>query len=414
MRRTRGPSSLDGHRRLGAAVAAVVVALAVIAVMSTNGPPLVPTYELTATLPADAPTLRAGSEVRIAGRHAGLVKAVEPLTAGRQRVRFTVRDHPVGRDARLTVRLRAPAGRHYLDLDRGDPRRPLADGGAIAAGRVGVTEDLPTVVRDFDARALAQMRRAIGLVGGGVLGRGDDLGRGLEGLDTTLRDTAALARAATRGRALGALVRDAATTARALRGQHTGDLARLTTASASFFATLGAPSSHLAGTLRALPPAERSALRVLPQVDPLLNRAATLASRLRPGVVALREALPAVDRLLLSAPVLRSQSARLAGAARPALAALAPVLRRVGGSAWLLARGAPSLQTFAAYLARFPRELESGLASYYVPYLYRPNVGRAPGSTVATSMLILTCATGHNPDPQPGSVFTDKLERPCR
>lgn len=414
MRRARTESSLDGHRALGAAVAAVVVALAAIAVLSTNGVPFVPTYELTATLPADAPTLRAGGEVRIAGRHAGLVKEIDPLPGGRQRVRFTVRDKPVGRDARLTVRLRAPAGRHYLDLDRGDVRRPLADGAAIRADRVGVTEDLPTVVRDFDARALAQMRRAIGLVGGGVLGRGDDLSRGLQALDGTLRDTTTLARAFAGERALAPLVRDGATTARALRGRRGGDLGRVTTASATFFAALGAPSSRLAETLRALPPAERSALRSLPRLDPLLNGTASLAARLRPGVAALRDALPAVDRLLATGPTLRTQAARLAATARPALAALAPVLRRVGISAWLLARGAPSAQTFAAYLARFPRELESGLASYYVPYLYRPNVGRAPGYTVATSMLILTCASGHNPDPQPGSVFTDKLEQPCR
>jgi ABC-type transporter Mla subunit MlaD len=409
-------TSLRAHQgAVGALVVLAAALVTVLAMKSTNGIPLLPKYELQATLPKGAPNVRVGGEVRIAGQNAGVLTRVGRAPNGAQHVRLTLRQHPVGRDARLTLRLRAPVGQHYLALDRGNfTGDPAPSGATIAPGNVRFTDDLPTVVEDFSVRALGQAKRSIQLGGSGVLGRGAELNRSLDGLDQTVADTTSLLRAAAPGHELPDLVRGAATTATALQGRAPDDLGRLVTASGRLLATLGDPRVRLGATLDQLPRFEQRVAGVLPQVDPLLEQTTVLARRLRPGVAALHEALPAVNRLLTSAPTFRRSVPPLAAAARPALQALTPVLRRVGASAVLLGRALPPLQGFAAYLARFPREIESGLTSYYVPYLYRPDVGRARGYTAAPAMLVLTCAPGHDDDRQPGSVFTDRLQKPCR
>src|SRR3954451_7631577 len=225
---------LRGHKiAVGALTGGVAAVIAVIAALSTNGLPFLPGYELVTTLPPGAPTLRTGVDVRIAGTSAGVITKVTPTRDARQRVRFKLRTHPVGADAAITVRLTSPAGGRYLDIDRGTLHGPtLASGAAIPASRVRFTEDLPTVFEDFSRRALKESQHAVGLAGNGVLGRGQDLNRALDGAGETVSGSTALLRALAPRQDLPRLTRAAADTATALQGRTPGGAARLVARSA--------------------------------------------------------------------------------------------------------------------------------------------------------------------------------------
>jgi phospholipid/cholesterol/gamma-HCH transport system substrate-binding protein len=407
---------LRSHKTAVGAVTGTVAALiAVIAALSTNGLPFLPSYELVTTLPAGAPTLRTGVDARIAGTSAGIVTKVTPTRDGRQRVRFKLRTHPVGADASITIRLKSPAGGRYLDVDRGTLSGPtLASGAVIPTSRVRFTEDLPTVFEDFSKHALDESRHAIGLAGNGVLGRGQDLNRALDGAGRTVSGSAALLRAMAPRQDLPALTRAAADTTTALQGRTPDGAARFVARNADLFGTLGDPRAQFAPLLEALPPAEARIGAVLPRLDPLLDGTTRLAGRLRPGIAALRRSLPAVNRLFDSAPTLDREVPRLASSAQPALRALAPVLRTLGPPAVLLARTMRPLGGLAGYLARYPTEITSGIGAYYAAWIYRPKVGKAPGAPVAPSMLILTCARASGDrDPAPGKYLPEHLDSPC-
>ena len=399
---------------VGAATGTVAALIAIVAALSTNGLPFLPGYELETTLPAGAPTLRKGVEARIAGTSAGVITSVTPTRNGRQRVRFKLRTHPVGADASITVRLKSSAGGRYLDIDRGSLEgRTLASGDRIPSSRVRFTEDLPTVFEDFSKRALNESRHAIGLAGNGVLGRGRDLNRALDGAGQTVAGSAATLRAMAPGEDLPRLTSASADMTTALQGRTPDGAARFVARNADLFGTLGDPRAGFAGLLQELPPAESRVAAVLPQVDPLLGDTTRLAGRMRPGIAALRRSLPAVNRLLASGPTVSREVPRLASATQPALRALAPVLRTLGPSAVLLARSMEPLGPLAAYLAKYPTEITSGIGAYYAAWIYRPKAGKAPGAPIAPSLLVLTCARAGEIDPPPGKYLNEQLDKHC-
>lgn len=418
--RTHHPSLIDRMRRhqiaLGAVTGIVALVVAVLAAMSTNGLPLVPAYELEATLPPGAPTLRTGAEARIAGTSAGVITDVTATPDGRQRLRFKLRTHPVGRDASITVRLKSPAGGRYLDVDRGTLSGPtMASGDEIPLARIRFTEDLPTVFEDFSRSALEESKHAIGLAGNGVLGRGPELNRALDGVDTTVAGGTKLLRAMAPGDDLPGLTSGLGVVARAFGGRSQGDAARFTTASADTLGELADRRTALGGLLAELPPTEARVADVLPKAEPLLGDTARLTRRLRPAVAALRRSLPAVNRLLGSAPTLATEVPRLTAATEPALRALVPVLRLLGPSSVLLGRAFEPISGLAGYLARYPVEITSGIGAYYAAWMYRPPVGLAPGAAVAPSLLVLTCAVASaQTDPPPGQFLGERLDKPCR
>jgi hypothetical protein len=105
---------------------------------------------------------------------------------------------------------------------------------------------------------------------------------------------------------------------------------------------------------------------------------------------------------------------RLASSTRPALRALEPVLRALGPSAVLIGQTMRPLGGLAAYLAKYPTEITSGIGAYYAAWIYRPRVGKAPGAPVAPSMLILTCAHPGDVNPPPGKYLSEHLDKPCK
>lgn len=399
----------------GSVTAVLVLLLAGVAALSTNGLPFLPQYRLHALLPAGAPPVRVGTDVRSLGRHAGVVTAVRRRGV-QQAVTLRLTVHPAGRDARVTVRLKSPAGGRFLDVDLGDTRAGTLPGGAwVDPKRVTFTEDFPTVVSDFSARALRDAEHGIGLTGNGLLGRGGDLNRAAAGAGTTLRRTTSVLHALTPGRDLPAVTRGTAGLADALRGRARGDIAGFVTSNADLLGAFADPATRFDELLSALPPAERSARVVLPEADAVLRDATRLSRGLRATVAALDAALPATRRLTATGPTLRRTTARLVAVATPALRAAAPVLRRLGPPAALLARTMPPLGALSAYLATFRSETQHAVAAYWGASMYHAPLGNAPGSPAVPAMLIVTCSRGTGAiDPKPGVYMNERMDRPCR
>lgn len=400
---------------LGAVIAGVLLALTLLAVFSTNGVPGVSRYELTTTLPRDAPPVRTGSEVRVGGLVMGLVSAVAPTASG-QRVTFGLKGaaQPVGRDVRITMRLRSPAGQHYLAVDRGNYRRhPLPSGVTIPPGHVTRTEDLLDVIEGFNKTAVANLATTTRFTGLGFAARGKALNASLAGLDASLRQNTGIARAATPGNDATGLLREADRTFKGFAGRLPTDPGRVTTASARTFGAFAEERAAIGAGLRELRPAEDELSRTLPVADRTLAATTELARRLTPATRALRRALPDASALFAEGRTLRDESARIAAAGEPSLSRLAPPARAFAPSALMIGLAVEPLGALTQYLSRYGPELESGFSAFYGALNYLNSSGLAPKTPAAPAMFVLTCATGSDIDPAPGQLFADKLEKPC-
>src|SRR5439155_9185131 len=110
---------LDRHHLVfGIGVAIVAIVAAVISVMAINGLPFSNPKDVRAIVPADAPIVRPGDEVRVGGQRVGEVRNVDETEQGR-RVSMDVDGVDVRRDASAAVRLRGLAGAVYIQLDPG-------------------------------------------------------------------------------------------------------------------------------------------------------------------------------------------------------------------------------------------------------------------------------------------------------
>ncbi|WP_040601054.1 MlaD family protein, partial [Patulibacter medicamentivorans] len=130
MSRRRPAHAQDRRRRdllLGLLVVAVLAAIAYLSTVAIDGGPLSDPYEVRISVPGDAPLLKDGDDVRIAGQRAGTVRrvAADRSRGGRPGALVTLAldDGPIGRDARAAVRLRGIAGAVYVALDPGDRSR---------------------------------------------------------------------------------------------------------------------------------------------------------------------------------------------------------------------------------------------------------------------------------------------------
>jgi ABC-type transporter Mla subunit MlaD len=396
-------------------IAAVLLALTIVAAVSTNGIPFVPHYTLEVTLPRNAPPLRPGAQVRVAGLISGLVQTVA-ATADGQRVTFSLGGgaQPVGRDVSLTVRLQSPAGQHYLAIDRGAFRRsPLPSGAVIPSTQVRRTDDLLDVIQGFDRTALADLADTTRFVGDGFAGRGVELNASLAGLDVTAARLTRIIRASTPGRDLTGLLQAAALTAQGLEGQEPADPGRLTTASARAFGAFAASSGAIGAGLQELRPAEDGLLNAAPTVQATLSATTVLSHHLTPAVAALRRALPDLASLFATGRTLQGETARLSAAAVPPLSRLPRPLRVFERAALLIGLAIKPLGQPLSYLAAYSRELADGLATFYAATDYMSADGLAKDTEAAPAMFIFTCATGSDTDPRPGQLFTDHLSKPC-
>ncbi len=183
---------------VGVVVLAVIAVITYLSIIAINGVPFSDPYKVSVVLPADAPLLKDGDDVRIAGQLVGAVRGVNVGRDGRAVADLDVdRDRtPLGRNAHATVRLRGLAGAVYVALDPGDATTPLAEGATLPRAQSSTGVQLTQVLDTFDPATRSALSRTLSAYGGGLVGRGEHINRALSDLPSTLPELTRIARAA--------------------------------------------------------------------------------------------------------------------------------------------------------------------------------------------------------------------------
>jgi ABC-type transporter Mla subunit MlaD len=412
-RRVRVPDTdIASPRReltLGVLVLLLVAVIAYLSTTALSGSPFSSHYEVRMPLPADGPVLRDGDPVRVAGRRAGQVRHVEVAADGRTGVAtLTLTDGKVGPGAGARVRLKGLAGSTYVELQRGDTRRPLPSGATLAAARVHGAPQLSDVVAAFDRQTRGALARTITATGTALGGRGTELNRTLATLPDALTRATPLLRALVPERgAVSGLVDAVDRVADAAAPAGSTALGDLLPAARAVLQATGAASGDLGATLAALPAAERQLARTLPRADALLDDVRAAAVRLRPGVDALRTALPAVLRVEDRRAGL-GRLAALGRTATPVVRATLPVVLQLRGSATALSAVATPVAKLSTDLVPYRKELVEAPAGFtrWGDFVYQD--GQAKGHRAVRFSMVFTCAHRRNPYPAAGTAQADR------
>ena len=272
----------------GAATVLIVLLAVFLAYNANTGLPGVPAYRITVEVP-DAARLTAGNEVRIRGRRAGQVTAIEPriTSEGRAYARLKLRLEqsvdPLPVDSVVRVRPRSMLGLKYVELTPGRSEKTLAHAATLPLAQGRESIELDHVLQAFDSETRRDLRSLVDDLSGGVAGRGADL-------NTAIGE-------------LRPLVERVAPVMRTLADPDT-DLAGAIEGVQGATATLAPVSEELAGLLHGLavtldagvaadteldqiladlPGTARSGARALHTVGPVLDDAAALMRDVRPS-----------------------------------------------------------------------------------------------------------------------------------
>ena len=396
---------------LGIVVLLGIALMSYISVISISGVPFRNVYRMQAVVPSDAPLLKDGDEVRVAGQRAGQVRAVKlaPDRSGTL-LKLELDDGPVGRDARVTVRLRGLAGSVYVDLLPGDTGRPLADGGTIPVAQAGAGTELTDVVAGFGVATRRAMARTLEAYGGGLSGRGAELNDALGDLAPALADTTPLLESMQpRPGALSETMRSFDGAARAFARPGALDLERMLPAASGAFSAIAGARGSLGTAIDELRPFEDQALITLPEADPLLADATAAMRALTPTVRSLSAALPDVERLLAQRKVL-AELPRLARAASPVLKPAGPLLIELRPGAGLLSPLASPLESLSAHMAPYKQEIFLAPDGFTRWGGFKYENGQAPGARAVRFAPVLTCHRGRTPYPKPGEALNHSQE----
>jgi len=410
--RDSGPR-LERHTlALGLGVLAIAAVITYFSIVAINGVPLQNPYRVQAEVPSDAPLLKDGDEVRVAGQRAGQVRKVQIGRHGGALLALELDKGPVGRDATARVRLRGLAGSTYVEIRRGDVSRPLAEDGLIPVTRTSSGIELTDVVGGFDRDTRRALARTLRSYGTGLIGRGPDINAALGDLPPLLRDATPLLRAATPGRGeLSGLLRETRRTARGLATPGGRDLERLLPAANAVFATLAARRADIEATLEDAPALAGEARRTLPHADALLAEAAPAATALSATAASLRRALPDLNALLARRSNLSSLT-QIADKADPVLERAEPLLSELRPTTAALTPFAGPLGPLSLHMARYRDDLLLAPTGFTRWGGFRYPDGQAPGARAVRFAPIFTCARARTPYPEPSAALSE--EQPCR
>lgn len=409
---------LEGHTiALGLLATAIGVFLAYLAWASISGVPFQDRYEVKALVPADSPILQEGDAVRIAGRLAGLITAVEPGAEPEStEISMDIRPAfaPIGKDAETKVRVKSLIYLSYLEIDPGDIDDPLPEGGTVPLAQGGSNTDLLEVVELFDESSRNALSKAIYNTGVGLADRGGDLNVALSDLAETTRNGGAQLRALTsEPGAIARGVRGASAVAGGLKGARSDDVAGLIAAGDSVVGTVAERRREVGEAIEHLRPLADEFTATAPLLDPVLDDATALGRELDPVLRELAASLPELNGTLASGDEFRVETDRLTGALRPVLRDATPVLAGLETTVAAVAEMVPSLNMLIRTVEPFAEDItissEQVLSASSKRY---PMTKPAGLKNVALRFApIFACHHARNPDPAPGEPVNQS--EPC-
>jgi len=299
---------------LGVFGLAVVVVMVAIAYNAPNSIPGRGYYTVQAAF-EDADNLTPHSQVRLGGRLVGQVVNPRVDDEGHAVVDLQMDPQygPLRSDTTVEVRPRSAVGVRYVDIIPGQRGDPLSDGDRIASSQTSATTPLDEVLGTFDGATRSGTRKMLRGLGGGLAGRGDDLGEALGAAPGMLSDAdSVLAAIAERDGAIGGFVRGGASVAGAADPVRQ-DLGASFAPAAKALRPFSDRADGVRSTLENAPGALRAASDQLPAVDQLAQELGGFAGELGPA--------------LKPAPVAFSRTSSLLGEARPRLRDASRTLR---------------------------------------------------------------------------------------
>ncbi len=165
-----------------AAAVGVLALLSYLAAVAPRGVPAVSYYEVTAEF-RDSADLRLLSAVSVAGRRVGQVSRIRTEDGvAKLRLQLQPGTTKLLSDSTARIRLKNPVGAKYVEITPGRAGRPLASGDVIPARQTSASVDTPELLSTFDAPTRRNVRKTVGGLGKGFLGRG-------QGINATLPET---------------------------------------------------------------------------------------------------------------------------------------------------------------------------------------------------------------------------------
>jgi ABC-type transporter Mla subunit MlaD len=409
----RGMRPRDALGRIGErhAFAAGLAGLAVIAfgiwiaATSVNTPPLSSPLRIRAIVPAAAPIIRAGDDIRVGGVRVGAVVKVAPTHDARE-VTLAIETGTVGQGASVQVRQQGFSGSVFLELTRGDPAHPLAREAIIPLSRSGTNVDLVTIAGAFDTDSRHAITQSLAGYGGGLAGRGEDLSATIGALPELTRDLPRVADGLTPAPGvLDDLMHQFALSASGFAPVHDGSLAPFLSDSRASFAVTAAQAPAIGQLIENLPGFENASEAALPIAEPLLSQAGAMARELAPALADVHSSLPALNALLADAGDLPALS-RIAQAAQPVLregVALEPELAAASAP---LAPFFSSYQSLAQGVNPYDHDIVRSLQLFkqWTGFPYAD--GMASGQKAVRFGPVFTCANHSLPYPAPGQAAT--------
>jgi virulence factor Mce-like protein len=316
MRQSRVQSLAASPVMVGAITTLIVIVAVFLAYNASNGLPFVPVYRISAELP-NAQRLSPNNEVRIGGSRVGVIESIEPKpnpeheqngappVIAKLNLKLDKSAEPLPADTQVRVRYKSSFGLKYLELTRGTGR-PLAEGAVIPVTQASSQVEFDDIANTFDRPTREASRENLVGFGDALAARGVSLNETVQNLNPLFRHLKPVAEILTADetrleRFFPALGRTAAIVAPVAEDQ-----AELFGNMAATFAAFSEDTEALKDTISSGPPTLAEGAVALRVQRPFLVDFADLSRRLRPGVNALRAALPTLnDALAVGAPVLR-------------------------------------------------------------------------------------------------------------
>jgi ABC-type transporter Mla subunit MlaD len=298
--RRRGATAIASNPVLvGVATTLVIVVAVFLAYNANAGLPWVPTYRLTAEVPAAASLVK-GNEVRIGGLRVGVIDKIQPITksdgtvAAKLDMKLETRIRPLPVDSTLMVRPRSALGLKYVEVTKGTSSKGFPEGGTIPlANATPKPVEFDEFFNMFDHPTRVGEQQNLHGFGDAFAGRGDDLNLAIQefvpliqNAVPVLTNIAAPETSFRRFFAAPARASEIVAPIAAIQGELWVNL-DLTLAA---FADVARP--FLQDTITKGPKGMQTAIDTFPQIRPFFLETQKFFTKLQPGAVALRKSAP--------------------------------------------------------------------------------------------------------------------------
>ncbi len=385
---------------VGAVTTLIVVVAVFLAYNASNGLPFVPVYRVSVEVP-NGQRLAPNNEVRVGGTRVGVIESISPTrntgypenglppVIAKLNLKLDKTVDPLPADTQVKVRYKSSFGLKYLELTRGDGA-PLDEGSTIPVSHASNQTEFDDLNNAFDGPTREGVRRVLTGYGDAFAARGASLNEVIRNLNPLFRYLQPVSRVLTEAdtrleRFFPALARTAALVA-PVSEQNVDNLANM----AATFSALSADPAALQDTISSTVPTLTEGTTALAVQRPFLTDFADLATRLRPGVRALSDALPTLNGALVTGAPVLTRSIPIAGKTKGVFRQLQYLVDQPQTKNTLLRLRETFNQAAPAAQYITPAQTVCNYVGYWTTYI--PNALSQPDGTGTTFLQALVMA----------------------